>query len=145
MKPSQCIFAALLAIVLAPVSLAEDDTDAVVDRQHCPPDCGIGVTVPGQRDRAPSASPVTLVVKPGERIEFLSDQAVQVIFPEQTPFVDRQGRPVYTFNLRSRRAQQLSVRDEEDICTREPGCKYIVIDRSEAGRPPLDPWIIIDR
>jgi hypothetical protein len=134
----------LLAVlmVFCPVAAAEFEP---AEQQQCPPDCQIEIQVPSEKSSAPVASPITLIATPDQQIELRSNHAVQVIFPEQTPFADKHGRPVYTFNLRSRRASQMQLRDEAGVCDSAPGCKYIVIDRSEPGRPPLDPYIIIDR
>jgi hypothetical protein len=53
-----------------------------VDQSDCPPDCMIAIEVPEDQGQAPIASPVTLMVKPGQEIEFRSTRGTQVIFPE---------------------------------------------------------------
>lgn len=136
----------LLTLICAALSSSGLHADQQpTERQQCPPACRIDIQVPEDTSRSPIASPVTLVVQADQAVELMSDRAVQVIFPEETPFMDHRDRPVYTFNLRSRRASSLRLREERGLCETEPGCKYIVIDRSAPGRPPLDPYIIIER
>lgn len=111
--------------------------------ERCPPRCGIGIEVPGNPAHSPRVDIETLMVRPGEEISWQSNSPVLVVFPEDTPFVGPNGVPVYQFNVRA--SHRLRVRtDSDDLCS-PPGCKYMVVDLGNDQRPPLDPYIIIDR
>jgi hypothetical protein len=109
----------------------------------CPPRCSIAIQVPASEENAAKVDVETLTTQPGQEVTWQSDKPVLVVFPEQTPFVGPTGRPVYQFNVRG--MQRLRVRnDSTDICS-PPGCKYMVVDLASDRRPPLDPYIIIQR
>ncbi len=112
-------------------------------RQNCPPRCGIGIEVPENPAHSPRVDVETLSARPGQEVSWESNQPVLVVFPEETPFVSRNGRPVYQFNVRA--SHRLRIRDDSDQLCSPPGCKYMVIDLGNDQRPPLDPYIIIDR
>ncbi|MDT8410340.1 MAG: hypothetical protein RQ741_12115 [Wenzhouxiangellaceae bacterium] len=82
---------------------------------------------------------------PDSQIDFSTNKGVRIIFPKQTPFVERNGNEIYSFTVGSMNGRKLKVRQDDQACMSAPGCKYIVSDRSNPGRPPLDPYIIIGR
>ncbi|MGY6553496.1 MAG: hypothetical protein ACXIUM_03130 [Wenzhouxiangella sp.] len=110
---------------------------------HCPPRCMVSITVPAAEEISAQVDIETLRTQPGQELTWQSDRPVLVVFPEQTPFVGPSGRPVYQFHVRG--SQRLRIRaDSDEICS-PPGCKYMVVDLESDRRPPLDPYIIIER
>ena len=110
---------------------------------QCPPSCGISIEVPEDPAQSPQVDIDTLSARPGQELTWQSNRPVLVVFPEDTPFVGPSGRPIYQFNIRS--MNRLRIReDSADICS-PPGCKYMVVDLGDDQRPPLDPFIIIER
>ncbi|MDX1624879.1 MAG: hypothetical protein R3323_00070 [Wenzhouxiangellaceae bacterium] len=110
-------------------------------RAACQPGCLIEIHVPGDPQRPPEAQPSTVRAQPGDVIDFDADRGVVVEFPEDTPFVGAGGQPVHVFTVNGQRP--MTIRDDVAVCREEPGCKYIVRDPSDPGRPPLDPYIIV--
>lgn len=115
----------------------------------------IEIQVPDDPSQPPTATPSALRTSPGDEVELKRNGQGNtfVVFtnPGKTPFVDKDGNPVYSFPV-----VQLGKRftipdfDENDNpCPEtEPGqsdCKYLVVDVKEPKRPPLDPYIIIMR
>lgn len=148
---SQIVFMALfvrlapamvLAIVLAMV-LAVAPATAQAQKT-------VEIEVPADPTRPPTANPPAIEVSPGEELEFSKKGGgnIFVIFTNEgkTPFVDRDGKPVYTIRV-VHLGRKYRIREDENPCAQtQPGqsdCKYMVVDLKDAYRPPLDPYIII--
>ena len=110
---------------------------------RCPPRCGIVIEVPENPEHPPTVDVETLAALPGQEVTWESNRPVLVVFPEQTPFVGPSGRPIFQFNVRS--MNRLRIRNDSDEICSPPGCKYMVIDLGHDQRPPLDPYVIIER
>ncbi len=136
-KPTAVLFAAILGLGTIAVQAQARQG------QNCPPRCGIGIEVPENPSQSPRVDVETLSARPGQEVSWESNHPVLVVFPEETPFVGPNGRPVYQFNVRA--SHRLRIRDDSDQLCSPPGCKYMVIDLGNDQRPPLDPYIIIDR
>lgn len=124
----------------------------------CRSDCRLTVTLPEDIKRPPAASQERLELAGGVELEIrlvggtANNRATVLRFdrPGQseqagTPFVDRNGRPVYrvVLNAGSRR---LRTRPWEDQACRPPeGCKYDIVNTGNPDRPAKDPWIILHR
>ena len=110
----------------------------------CPPACGVNVSLPANAQNPPGVGNKFVRANAGEQVQFQSPSPIVVIFPEDTPFVDGSGDPVYWFQVNG--SATLDVRnDRSRACRNWLGCKYMVIDESNPNRPTLDPYIIIDR
>jgi len=139
----------LLACILAGPANAQprpgaDDLDQTPSREACPPLCGVRIEVPQNRRQEPGSAPETLEVKVGETVRFATNVRSRVIFTGQTPFIDERGNPIFQFEVDDSAETALRVADD-NACTEEPGCKYIIIDSTNPGRPARDPYIIVRR
>lgn len=131
-----------IACLLGSSGVAEPVAAQPGPPDRCPPRCEIGIEVPSQNTASPRVDIETLFVSAGEDVNWKTNRRIMVIFPEQTPFIDRNsGELVYHFNVRQ--THRLRVREHADDLCSPPGCKYIVVDLANPDRPPLDPYIII--
>ncbi|MFP4207396.1 MAG: hypothetical protein ACLFSC_01980 [Wenzhouxiangella sp.] len=128
----------LACLVAAPLSAQP------TDRDMCPPRCGVNIEVPDNPNQEPNSWPVTLEVDAGETVTFVTNVASRVIFTGRTPFVDERGNRVFNFRVGESGQIQLRVADS-DACSAEPGCKYMIIDATNPGRPARDPYIVVRR
>lgn len=113
--------------------------------ERCPPKCELAIQLPGNIGSRPTISSNTVIAGPGGTIGFRPSAKVLIIFNEDTPFIDDRGNPVYHFDARGRGTRRMRVRDDVEGLCAPPGCKYMVVDIRNPNRPPLDPYIIIER
>jgi len=127
-------------------------------RQICRSDCRLTIDLPEDASRPPNASSERLELAGGIELEVrleggTADNRSTVLRfyrPGEhdqagTPFVDRNGRPVYRVVLNAS-SQRLRVRPWGDGACREPnGCKYDIVNSGNPDRPAKDPWIILYR
>ncbi len=110
--------------------------------------CRLVITVDNSNEsKSPSVGHEKVWVDPKQQVIWQGNTRTLVVFPEETPFVDSRGEPIYHFSSDDT-DRLLTIRDHpSDRCPRPYGCsfKYIVIDTSNPRRPPLDPYIIILR
>ena len=119
---------------------------------NCSPKCEVIITVP-PGNGAPQVDVKVLSAPPGASIEFShrGEQPAEIVFPNpgKTPFLGPDGRPVEKVRIAGNSARRFSVRDDgKNPCREKTGpfgerysdCKY---DVTVPGRPPLDPYIII--
>ena len=128
--------ALVAALVINPVSAQP------TDREMCPPSCGVTIDVPGNPGLEPNSWPVTLVAEVGERVTFSTNVRSRVVFTGRTPFIDDRGNRVFNFVVDGQTSLQIA--DSHD-CSDEPGCKYMIIDLTDPGRPARDPYIVVPR
>ncbi len=135
-----------LAALLAMIAGSPEKSEAqAITSGRCPPSCEVIVEVPAEVSKRPQVSLDTITTAPGSKIVFRPNGRVSVVFTDQTPFVGPDGVPIYRFDVRSNRSVAMTVRaDAADLCA-PPGCKYMIIDTRNQNRPPLDPYIIIER
>ncbi len=114
------------------------------DREQCPPQCGVRIDVPANSGKEPGSRPETLEVDAGQTVMFTTNVAARVIFTGKTPFINERGNRVFQFQVDDTGQTRLRVSDDDE-CTTEPGCKYIIIDATNPGRPARDPYIIVRR
>lgn len=149
-KPFYLSVLASVALVMLP---------ALSAAQACSPECSISITLPANNEMPVIDHPV-VKADSGAAIEFNLDSPgnVWVFFtnPGKTPFVDRQGDPVYSFNVNQLNGQSLRIRQiaegETNPCPVKQNrqgkeyseCKYSVVESGNHRRPPLDPFIIIN-
>jgi len=145
MKRFSTIALLMFAVACIPLSLLA---------QTCPPACNVNLKVPSDASQPPAAEPGELKARVGETVLFRAEGSTKIIFAPHTPFEDQDGKKVYQFDARKCYPRELIVRSDTDKCDdREDrndnkpyrGCKYIVIDNENPGRPTLDPYIIIYR
>ncbi|MFW5815774.1 MAG: hypothetical protein ACOCVP_02860 [Wenzhouxiangella sp.] len=114
------------------------------DRQQCPPQCGVRIDVPANQNQEPDSSPVTLEVEAGETVSFSTNVRARVIFTGATPFIDERGNRVFQFQVGDSGQTRLRVSAASE-CSAEPGCKYMIVDATNPGRPARDPYILVRR
>ena len=112
------------------------------DQAQCPPQCGVRIDVPGNPSQEPGSSPETLIVDDGQMVTFATNVRARVVFTGKTPFVNDRGNRVFQFQVDDSGETRLRVSANNE-CMAEPGCKYIVIDATNPGRPARDPYIIV--
>ena len=132
----------LLPIVLAAAVLAATALPASAQQRNCPPACAIDVDVPGDPSLPPAAQPETLVTVAGSEIMINTNSRVRIRFEDQSPFVNPGGNPIMNFVV-NRGNRPMRVRTDGNACSAQNPCKYMVHDLESPGRPPLDPYIII--
>ncbi|MEE4638231.1 MAG: hypothetical protein V2J42_05795 [Wenzhouxiangella sp.] len=133
----------LAALLATDYASAQPEPESL-DQEQCPPQCGVRIDVPRMGRQAPSSVPETLEVEIGQSVSFSTNVLSRVIFTGETPFVDERGNPVFQFLVDDSVETRLKV-TEDGKCSVEPGCKYIIIDATNPGRPARDPYIIIRR
>lgn len=114
------------------------------DREQCPPRCGVRIDVPENQGQEPGSRPETLEVEAGEMVTFSTNVRARVIFTGKTPFIDERGNRVFQFQVGDSGQTQLRVADDNE-CSAEPGCKYMIVDATNPGRPARDPYILVRR
>ncbi|MFU8877428.1 MAG: hypothetical protein ACNA7E_04745 [Wenzhouxiangellaceae bacterium] len=110
----------------------------------------VEIEVPADPAKPPIANPPVVVLAPGEELELIKKGGgnIFVVFTNEgkTPFVDRDGRPVYTIPV-VHLGRKYKIREDENPCAQtrpqQSDCKYMVVDLRDEHRPPLDPYIII--
>ncbi|TVS09687.1 MAG: hypothetical protein EA419_12360 [Wenzhouxiangella sp.] len=102
------------------------------------------IDVPSNQRQEPNSRPETLEVVVGETVNFAANVRSRVIFTGSTPFIDERGNRVFQFEVNDSGQTGLRVADDEE-CSVAPGCKYIIIDATNPGRPARDPYIIVRR
>lgn len=132
----------LLPVFLAAVALMATALPASAQQRNCPPACGIEVVVPDDPSLPPAAQPETLIAEPGEEIVINTNARVRIQFEGQSPFVNQNDVPVMNFVV-NRGNRPMRVRTDGSGCPTQNPCKYMVHDLENPGRPPLDPYIII--
>lgn len=115
---------------------------AAAQQRSCPPACGIEVDVPDDPSLPPAAQPETLMTVAGSEIVFTTNARIRVRFEGQSPFVNPGGQPIMNFVV-NRGNRPMRVRTDGAACSAQSPCKYMVHDLEDPGRPPLDPYIII--
>jgi hypothetical protein len=133
----------LLALLPAALSVVSPALAQPADDSRCQPKCTVDIDVPAAVNKPPETAQHQVVTAPGAKIDFVTNKKVTIICPDDTPFSNEDGRPVHTFNVSASRPSQQKVRTDNTVCMTEPGCKYIIFDSSNPGRPPLDPYVII--
>jgi hypothetical protein len=142
-KNAAIVTLGLLAFLATDYASAQPDRESL-DQEQCPPQCGVRIDVPRMGRQAPSSAPETLEVDIGQSVSFSTNVLSRVIFTGDTPFVDERGNPVYQFLVDDSVETRLRVA-EDGKCSVEPGCKYMIIDATNPGRPARDPYIIVRR
>ncbi|HKL53977.1 MAG TPA: hypothetical protein VJ902_08460 [Wenzhouxiangellaceae bacterium] len=132
----------LVHILFAAVVLTATALPASAQQRTCPPACGIEVAVPDDLSLPPASQPETLVTDAGMEILINTNARVRIQFEEQSPFVNPGGQPIMNFVV-NRGNRPMRVRTDGGACTAENPCKYMIHDLENPGRPPLDPYIII--
>lgn len=127
-------FAAFALTAIAPAASAQ--------QRSCPPACGIDVSVPEDPSLPPVSAPETLLTRAGTEILISTDSRVRIEFEGQSPFVNPGGQPIMNFVV-NRGKRPMRVRTDGAACSADNPCKYMVHDLEDPGRPPLDPYIII--
>lgn len=133
----------LVQVFFAAVVLTATAAPASGQQRSCPPECGIEVAVPDDPSLPPAAQPETLVTEAGMDILIGTNAMVRIQFEGQTPFVNSQGAPIMNFVVNPGN-RPMRVRTDGGACSAEDPCKYMVHDLEDPGRPPLDPYIIIE-
>lgn len=141
MRTRRTLIAAAVTAIVLTISGCAMFMPGLVD---CPSSCSVDISFPADVKDPPRTPDPYVRVKAGQQVEFRSAQEALVVFTGDTPFVDSSGDPLYWFKVST--SATVSVRnDRTGICVGGPGCKYMVIDGNNAGRPVLDPYFIIDR
>lgn len=73
-----------------------------------------------------------------------SDAARALLVFEEPAFLDPAGKAVYVLKLTPGQGNEYRT-VQYGICSPPRGCKYTIVNYGTPERPPLDPWIIIDR
>lgn len=152
MTHARLLFVSMLAGVALPL------LPGLAIAQSCAPECKVSIQLP-PNNQMPVVDHPVVKADPGARIDFALDGpgTVWVIFTNEgkTPFVDRQGNPVYSFNINQLNGQSLQIREigdgepnpcaakQDDEGKEYSDCKYNVAETGNHRRPPLDPYIII--
>lgn len=129
-------------IFFAAVALVATALPATAQQRNCPPACGIEVSVPEDPSLPPASQPETLLADAGMEIVFNTNARVRIRFEEQSPFVNPGGQPIMNFVV-NRGNRPMRVRTDGGACSAQNPCKYMIHDLETPGRPPLDPYIII--
>jgi len=132
----------LVPIFLAAFALSAIAPAASAQQRSCPPACGIDVSVPENPSLPPSSEPETLLTQAGMEIMVSTNSRVRIVFEGQSPFVNPGGQPIMNFVV-NRGNRPMRVRTDGAACSADNPCKYMVHDLEDPGRPPLDPYIII--
>ena len=132
----------LVHILFAAVVLTATALPASAQQRTCPPACGIEVAVPDDLSLPPASRPETLVTEAGTEILINTNARVRIRFEDQSPFVNPGGQPILNFVV-NRGNRPMRVRTDGGACSAENPCKYMIHDLENPGRPPLDPYIII--
>lgn len=144
-KNSALAILGLAALLAADFAAAQPDRETMgLAREQCPPACGVRIVVPRSPSQEPGSAPETLEVDAGQTVTFVTNVAARVIFTGKTPFIDERGNKVFNFRVDDSGEIQLRVADSNE-CSVEPGCKYMIIDATNPGRPARDPYIIVRR
>src|SRR6056297_4009615 len=133
-RPSQFLLAA--SVLAAPA------LPALAQQAACPPACALEVVVPEDPSLPPASQPETLVTEAGTEIMIHTNARVRIRFEDQSPFVNPGGQPILNFVV-NRGNRPMRVRTDGGACSAENPCKYMIHDLENPGRPPLDPYIII--
>ena len=129
-------------LVFAASALAVTALPASAQQRNCPPECGIEVSVPEDPSRPPESQPETLLTEAGMEIVIDTNVRVRIRFEDQSPFVNPGGQPIMNFVV-NRGNRPMRVRSDGGACSAQNPCKYMIHDLENPGRPPLDPYIII--
>lgn len=116
-----------------------------------PPDpCIVDITLPDAAGERPSA-PHEVRVTGGTDVNFRIDRGPgaanrTVLSFEQAAFVDRQDNPIYTLELNPGNNSFTTRPSEANVCHPPDGCRYVVINVGQPGRPSIisTPHIIIE-
>lgn len=106
----------------------------------CRDECRVDINLPNE--------PADLHVKSGSEVNFRvqhgkPDSARTVLSFEQPAFLDNQGSPLYTLDLRS--GNNIYEVSDRGVCGPPDGCRYVVIDVGRPDRPSIisSPTIIV--
>jgi hypothetical protein len=141
-------FALLAALVLA--GCATGDKSGA--KPSCPPTCVVTITVPADPAASPRVDIEKLRLRARHTLEFdvkLEEGVdpgsvdLEVRF-EEALFELPSGTPAKSLPVKAGKNAFRSRPFSYRYCP-APGCKYDVVDKGPGGRPPLDPWIIIER
>lgn len=148
MKSSKLSHYLLLGAIL---TLASCETlQSQVPPIACSTNCQVEVDLPANPGGRPSAAPTTLRVEAGRQINFVvrggqaGKEATELVFENETPLLDGEGRPVYivTLGVGSNRFPTRPISD--GVCQGTNGCKYHIVNSGNPQSRPLDPWIILE-
>lgn len=145
-----------IAIPLAALAVATGCQDREA-ADVCRVDCRLTVTLPDNVAEPPDVSSEQLHLAADGQLDVLleggsaGNQATQLQFfrpgeheDSGTPFVNRNGQPMYRVNLNAGNNNGLQLRPWSDgVCHAPKGCKYDIVNNGNPDRPKRDPWIIL--
>lgn len=142
----------VLAIGGCAVPGARDDADQV--QEPCRADCQLSFELPANVDERPRVQDVYHIAGgteldfriPGRKNPDVSGHPARTVLSFAEPaFLDRQGDPAYTLELMPGN-NRFTARDSgSGVCTPPDGCRYVVINVGQPGRPSIisSPSIVI--
>lgn len=154
MKPTTRTVTITLAI--AAIATGCQDDRPAKDPEVCRDNCQLTISLPEDATQPPRSSSEHMHLAAGGEFDILLEggapgqQATELRFDRSgdqessgTPFVNRNGQPVYQVRLNPG-SNRLQLRPWDDgVCHPPEGCKYDIVNTGTPGRPSQDPWIIL--
>jgi hypothetical protein len=140
--PSFCLL--LAALVMASFLTACATADP------CRSACRLNIELPSEDGKPlpPKIDKDAYRVAANTPVEFTiggaSDAARTLLVFEQPAFLDPAGKAVYVLKVIPGQGNEYRT-VQYGTCSPPRGCKYTIVNFGTPERPPLDPWIIIDR